>query len=92
MTTDGCITTDMFNKKLKEYKEKQEEIREEMTRHDQADEKFYLTVNTVLKLAQKAREIFESSEITEKTATFAVFISEPSFTRQKPCIYAKNTL
>ncbi len=66
MTTDGCITTDMFNKKLKEYKEKQEEIREEMERYDQADEKFYLTANTVLKLTQKALEIFESSEISEK--------------------------
>ena len=60
------ITTDMFNKKLKEYKEKQEEIREEMERYDQADEKFYLTANTVLNLAKKAHEIFESSEINEK--------------------------
>lgn len=62
----------MFNKKLKKYKEKQKEIkekkeiREEMKRYDQADEKFYLTANTVLKLAQKALKIFESSEISEK--------------------------
>ena len=56
----------MFNKKLKEYKEKQEEINEEIERYTQADEKFYLTANTVLKLAQKALEIFESSEISEK--------------------------
>lgn len=66
MAADGCITTDMFNKKLKEYKEKQEEIREEMARYDQADEKFYITANTVLKLSQKALEIFESSEVSEK--------------------------
>ena len=57
---------DMFNKKLKEYKEKQEEIREEMARYDQADQKFYITANTVLKLAQKAYEIFQSSEVEEK--------------------------
>jgi 2,3-bisphosphoglycerate-independent phosphoglycerate mutase len=56
----------MFNKKLKEYKEKQEEIREEMARDDQADEKFYITANMVLKLTQKALEIFQSSEIEEK--------------------------
>jgi len=56
----------MFNKKLKEYKEKQTEIREEMEKYDQADEKFYLTANTVLSLAQIAYEIFESSEIPEK--------------------------
>lgn len=56
----------MFNEKLKEYKEKQAEIREEMGRYDQADEKFYLTANMVLSLAQKAEQIFESSEVMEK--------------------------
>ena len=56
----------MFDKKLKEYKEKQAEIRDEMARYDQADEKFYLTANTVPNLAQKALEIFESSEVSEK--------------------------
>ena len=56
----------MFNNKLKEYKEKQAEIREEMGRYDQADEKFYLTANMVLNLAQKAEQIFESSEVSEK--------------------------
>ncbi len=56
----------MFNKKLKEYKEKQAEIRDDMARYDQADERFYLTANMVLNLAQKAEKIFESSEIPEK--------------------------
>ena len=56
----------MFNNKLKEYKEKQAEIREEMGRYDQADEKFYLTANTVLNLAKRAYKIFESSEVSEK--------------------------
>ncbi len=78
----------MFNKKLKEYKEKQEEIREEMVRYDQADEKFYITANTVLKLAQKALEIFRSSEIAEKQQLLNFLLQEPCFTRQKPCIYA----
>ena len=83
MATDGCITTDMFNKKLKEYKEKQEEIREEMARYDQADEKFYLTANTVLKLAQKALEIFQSSEISEKRQLL-------NFLLQNPQLQGKN--
>ena len=56
----------MFNKKLKEYKEKQAEIREEMGRYDEADEKFYLTANIVLNLAKKAYEVFQSSEPEEK--------------------------
>ena len=63
---DQSITKEMFNEKLKEYKEKQAEIREEMGRYDQADEKFYLTANMVLNLAQKAEQIFESSEVREK--------------------------
>ena len=44
----------MFHKKLKEYTEKQAEIDEEIERYTQADEKFYITANNVLNLAQKA--------------------------------------
>jgi len=55
----------MFNKKLKEYKEKQAEINEEIERHTQVNEGFYITTNTVLRLAQKALEIFKSSEVVE---------------------------
>jgi len=63
---DPSITKDMFNKKLKEYKERQAEINEEIQRYTDADENYYITANTVLKLAQKAYEIFQSSEISEK--------------------------
>ncbi len=60
------ITTDMFNKKLKEYKERQSELLEEMQKHTKADEKYYITINTVLSLAQRAYEIFKNSEVSEK--------------------------
>ncbi len=66
MIDDKSITKEMFNKKLKEYKERQAEINEEMQRYDQADEKFYLTANTVLNLAKKAEQIFKNSEVVEK--------------------------
>ena len=56
----------MFNKKLKEYKERQQEINGNLQAMDLADEDYYITVNTVLSLAQRALEIFESSEIPEK--------------------------
>ena len=56
----------MFNKKIKEYKERQAEINEEIQRYTNADENYYLTANTVLNLAQRAYEIFQSSEVTEK--------------------------
>jgi len=54
----------IYLKKLKEYKEKQAELEAKMQSY--TDEKFYLTANTVLKLAQKAYEIFQSSEAVEK--------------------------
>ena len=60
------ITKDMFNKKLKEYKEKQTETETEMARYTDADENFYLTANMTLNLAKRAYELFESSEIFEK--------------------------
>jgi hypothetical protein len=56
----------MFDKKLKEYKEKQSEINSELQKHNVADENYYITVNTVLNLAQRAAEIFKSSEVPEK--------------------------
>ena len=37
-----------------------------MASYTQADEKFYITANIVLNLAQRAYEIFESSEVAEK--------------------------
>lgn len=53
----------MFDTKLKQYKEKQSEINAEMQKHNIADESYYITVNTVLNLAQKAHEIFKSAEV-----------------------------
>ena len=63
---DGSITKDMFNKKLKEYKEKQVELEVKMEQYTDADENFYLTANMMLNLAKKAYEIFQVSEVSEK--------------------------
>jgi septal ring factor EnvC (AmiA/AmiB activator) len=63
---DWRITKDMFNKKLKEYKEKQTELNEEIQRYTDADENYYLTANILLNLAKKAYEIFENSEVAER--------------------------
>lgn len=63
---DGRITDDMYDKKLKAWKERQEVVLAEMQNHSDADEDFYLTANTVLNLAQRAIEIFKSSEVDEK--------------------------
>ena len=56
----------MFNKKLKEYKEKQAELETKMQSYTDADENYYLTANITLNLAKKAYEVFQSSEPEEK--------------------------
>ena len=63
---DGRITDEMYDKKLKEYKERQGAILVDMRMHSEADEEFYLTANTVFNVAKRALEIFKSSEVPEK--------------------------
>ena len=56
----------MFADKLKELKEEQAEIIAKLREYDNADEKFYITANTVLNLCRYALDIFKSSEPNEK--------------------------
>lgn len=63
---DGRITQENYDKKLKEYKEKQTDILNQMKDHSEGDHQFYLTANAVFNLATRAIEIFESSEAAEK--------------------------
>jgi len=63
---DGIIDEMMYLEKVREYKGRQAEILEEMKRHEVADQNFHVTANMVLKLAARARELFESSEVDEK--------------------------
>jgi len=63
---DGCITNDFYNKKFKEYEEKQIKLIAEMNLHNKADKEHYITANTILNLAQRAEKVFEGSEEAEK--------------------------
>jgi len=63
---DGIVDEKLYLEKVREYKSRQFEIVEEMKNHEKADRNFYVTANMVLNLAARAREIFESSEATEK--------------------------
>ncbi len=56
----------MFDKKLKEYKERQAIINRKIQNYSDTDESYYITANTVLNLAKRAYEIFKSSEPLEK--------------------------
>ncbi len=63
---DGSITADMYDKKLKEYKERQSIILESMQLHNKADHTYHVTASLVLDLAKRAYEIFSRSETMEK--------------------------
>jgi len=66
LLVDGSITKDMFNSKLKEYKEKQSGLEAQMAQYTNADESFYLNVNMLLHVIKKASQVFEGSEPTTK--------------------------
>lgn len=72
----------MYDNFLKEYKEKQAEILEQMQDHSDADEQFYITANMTMSIAKRAKEIFISSEIEEKRQ-FLGFLLENSVLQGK---------
>jgi site-specific DNA recombinase len=63
---DGLIDETMYLNKIRAYKVRQAEILEVMERHQTAHEDFCITANTVMNLVDRSREIFLSSEVTEK--------------------------
>ena len=63
---DGKIKEEDHNRKLTEIKEKQQKINIELEGYTDADESYHITARTVLSLAQRAKELFESSEVEEK--------------------------
>jgi len=56
----------VYDKKLKEYRAKQDEMQAKLAQLQVADENYYVTAEYVLKPASKASELFESSEPMEK--------------------------
>jgi hypothetical protein len=63
---DGKIDSDIYEQKLNEYKKRQQEIISLMATHVDADKASLITVKTVLDLAKRAKEIYESSKVDEK--------------------------
>jgi len=59
---DGRITQDMYDKKLQEFRNKQDEIKNSMDRLQKADEEYYITATYILNLAKRAYDLFLSSE------------------------------
>ena len=69
------ITQDEYDKKAIELKERQRQINAELKIHNDADEQFAVTLTSLISLASKAYEIFESSKIAEKRQLIAFMFS-----------------
>ena len=87
---DGSITEDMYAKKLAEYKEKQTDLFNQMQKHSEPDEKFYITANTVLNLSKRAVEIFESSEVSEKQQFLSFLLQNPKLEEKQLTFELRN--
>jgi hypothetical protein len=60
------ITESYYNKKREEFRAKQKEISDKINRLGFADEEYYLTSEYLLQLANRAYDLFMSSEAVEK--------------------------
>ena len=60
------ITPDDYDRKCQQLKTKQYKLNEQIKKHLKADEVFKITVKTVLSIANKAYELFESTKIEQK--------------------------
>ena len=74
----GSITKDIYDKKLLEFKDRQERINIEVEEHTKADQNYYLTAGTVLSLAQRSMDLFnhEKSTTAEKRALLNYLIKD----------------
>lgn len=64
---DGSITTDNYDKLLKQFKEKENDLIIQLEDHTKGNQDFYITSEAILNLTNRAFEIFKSSEPEEKT-------------------------
>jgi hypothetical protein len=62
----------------------------QINKHHKADKEHYITANTILNIAQRAREIFDGSEAPEKRQ-FLNFLLQNVELKQKNLLYKLKT-
>ncbi len=60
------ITSNEYDKIIKELKRKEQDILQRLMDHSKADEQFLITSSYILELANRAYELFESSQAEQK--------------------------
>lgn len=74
---DKSITSEDYDKKLKELKDEQYRLNIELESYTNADHQYHIHVGTVLNLSRGIGEIFESSEPDEKRAILNFILQNP---------------
>lgn len=82
---DGSITVSLYEKKREEYRQKQKEVESKTARLRLTDEQYYITAEYLLKVASKAKELFESSEPQEKRLLLKMTLQNPTLNGKKVC-------
>ena len=75
---DQGIASDVFDTKLTELKDSQQKLNIELEEYTNANYEYHIHVSTVISLAKRVREIFESSEVDEKRALLAFLLQNPT--------------
>lgn len=87
---DKSITKEDYDKKLKDFKDRQYEINNSLDEHTKADETYYITAATVINLAKHSKELFESSEPAEKRAILNYMVQNYTINEKTPCITMRS--
>lgn len=80
---DGAITQQDYERKLTVFKKSQQLIEIELEDLTKADQDHHITAGMILTLAQRAGELFDSSELSEKRRLL-------KFVLQNPVVNGKN--
>lgn len=77
------ITAEFYDRKHKEYRDKQAEIKELLDRLESVDDNYFKTASTLLELANRAYELFLGSELDEKRELLGFVIQNSNFDGEK---------
>jgi len=80
---DASITKDTYDKKHQEYADTLQVLEIELGEHRKADYGYQTTVATVVSVARRAKQIFESSEPSEKRALLNYLLQNPTVNEKK---------
>ena len=80
---DESITRDVYNNKLTQLVNRQQEINRLLEQHHSGNEQFKIAVSSLLTLASRAYDIFESSTIDEKRQLIGYVFSNLELEGQK---------